>query len=161
MAWVEVRFDVKTFEGFVGNGGDSGIEFLFLGKLVDYGKSIFVLNSCGICPRVVYGDIEVVLLESFDDVNDFGVAHIGTIFLEGEAEHEDVATKYLYAFFEHELDYTVGNICPHAVVHAASGEDNFRIVAVALGALGEIIGVNSDAMTANETRLEGKEIPLR
>ena len=63
-------------------------------------------------------------------------------------------------FLEHVLDDTVGNVCAHAVVHASSGENDLRVVAVALGTLGEIVGVDTDAVATDKSGLEGQEVPL-
>ena len=41
----------------------------------------------------------------------------------------------------------------HAVVDAAAGKDDLRVIAGFLGAVGQIIRVDADAVTADETRL--------
>ena len=156
----EVGGDVEALEFAVGYGGDGGVEFAVVGELVDYFEAIFAANGFGVGPGVVDGDVEVVFLQGFDDVNDFGVANVGAVFFEGEAEHEDVAAEYLDAFFEHEFDDAVGNVGAHAVVHAAAGQDDFGVVAVALGALGEVVGVNANAVAADEAGFEGEEVPF-
>lgn len=135
MVGVEDRGDVHAFESFVGNGGNGGIEFLAGREGVYNFKTVFVLDGGGIGPGVVDCDVEVVLFEGFDDVDYLGVAHVGAVFLEGETEDDDMAAEHLNAFFEHELDYSVGNIGSHTIVHAATCEDNLRVVAIALCAL--------------------------
>lgn len=147
--------DVEAFEFAMGDGGDGGVEFLTGGKFVDYGEAIFALDCGRIGPGVVDCDVEVVFLEGLDDVDDLGVAHVGAVLFECEAEDYDVAVEHLDAFFEHEFDDAVGYISAHAVVHAAAGEDYLRVVTVALGALGEIIGIDTDTVAADESGLEG------
>lgn len=105
-----------------------------------------MLDGSRVYPGVKNGDVEVVFLESLDNVNDLGVAHIGAVLLECETEDYDVAAKNLYALFEHEFDNTIGNVSAHSVINASSGKDNFRIIAVALGALDQIIWVDSDGV---------------
>ena len=127
--------DVEAFEFAMGDGCNSGVEFLTGGKFVDYSETVLALGGGRIGPGVVDSDVEVILFEGLDDVDDLGVAHVGAVFFKGEAEDEDVAVEYLDAFLEHEFDDAVGNVGAHAVVHAATGQDDFGVVAVALGTL--------------------------
>lgn len=147
--------DVEAFEFAVGDGGYGGVEFLTGGELVDDGETIFTFDGCGVGPGIVDGDVEVVFFECFDDVDNLGVAHVGAVLFECKAEDYDVAVEHLDTFFEHEFDDAVGYISAHAVVHAAAGEDYLRVVTVALGALGEIIGIDTDTVATDESGLEG------
>lgn len=160
VAGFEEACDVEAFEFAMSDGCNSGVEFLTDGKFVDYSETILALDGGRVCPGVEDGDVEVILFEGLDDVDDLGVAHVGAVLFESEAEDEDVAVEYLYAFLEHEFDDAVGNVGAHAVVHAASGEDDFGVVAVALGTLGEIVGIDADAVASDESGLEGEEVPL-
>lgn len=152
--------DVEVFEFAVGDGGYGGVEFFAGGKFVDYGEAVLALDGGGVGPGIVDSDVEIIFFESLDDVDDLGVAHVGAILLECEAKDEDVAVEHLNALFKHEFDDAVGYISAHAVVHAASCEDNLGIVAIALGTLGEVIGVDADAVAPDESGLEGKEVPF-
>ena len=152
--------DVEAFELAVSDCCNSCIEFFVSGKFIDYVEAIFALDGGGIGPRVEDCHVEVVFLEGFDDVDDFGVAYVGAVFLEGEAQDEDMTAEHLDAFLEHELDDAVGHVGAHAVVHASAGEDDFGVVAVALGALGEIIGIDTDTVATDESGFEGQEGPL-
>ena len=49
---------------------------------------------------------------------------------------------------------------PHPVVDAAAGEDDFRIVLNLLGPVGQVIGIDPDAVPAHQTGLEIEEVPL-
>lgn len=160
VAGVEDGGDVEAFEFLVGYGGDAGVELVAGGEFVGHAEAVFALYGGGVGPGVVDGYVEVVFLEGFDDVDDFGVAYIGAVFLEGEAQDEDMTAEHLDAFLEHELDDAVGHVGAHAVVHASAGEDDFGVVAVALGALGQVVGVDADAVSADESGLEGQEVPL-
>lgn len=152
--------DVEAFEFAMGDGGDGGVEFLTGGKFVDYSKAVLALDGGRIGPGIVDSDVEIIFFESLDDVDNLGVAHVGAVLFECKAKDEDVAVKYLDAFLEHEFDDAVGNIGTHAVVHAASGEDYLRVVTVALGALCKVIGIDTDAVAADESGLEGEEVPF-
>ena len=41
-----------------------------------------------------------------------------------------------------------------------ASQDNLRVVAEHLGLVSEIVGINTDAMTANQSRAKGQEIPF-
>ena len=49
---------------------------------------------------------------------------------------------------------------PHAVVDAAAGQDDFGMVARLLGAIGQVIGIDADAVAADQTGLKRQEIPF-
>ncbi len=151
--------DVEPFELAVGYGGDDGVELL-VGQFVDDTDAVLPLDDLRDGPGVIDGDVEVVLLERTVDVDDLGVAHVGAILLEGESQDQDVGVEDLDALLEHQLDGLRGDIFAHAVVDAAAGEDDLGVVAVALGALGEVVGVHADAVAADEARAEGEEVPL-
>ena len=155
VAGFEKGCDVEAFEFAMCDGGDGCVEFLTGGKFVDYGEAVLALDGGGVGPGIVDSDVEIIFFESLDDVDDLGVAHVGAVLFECEAEDYDVAVEYLYAFLEHELDDAVGNVGAHTVVHAASGEDYLGIVAIALGTLGEIIGIDTDTVATDESGLEG------
>ena len=152
--------DVNACELTMGDSGDGGVELLIGGKFVHNIKSVLALNCGGISPGVKDGDVEVVFLEGLHDVDYLGVAYVGAVLLESETKDNDVATKYLDALLKHEFNDAVCHIGAHAVVHTASCEDNFGIITITLGALREIVGVYANAVSANQSRLEGKEIPF-
>ena len=63
--------------------GNGCIKLLFR-QFVDYLNAIFVLGNGRISPRIVNGDIGIILLEGTIDVNNLCVAYIRTILLESE-----------------------------------------------------------------------------
>lgn len=144
----------------MGDSGDGGIEFFVGRQLVDHIKAILMLYGCWIRPGVEDGDVEVVFLESLDDIHHLGVAHVGAVLLECEPKDDDVASQDLDTLLEHEFDHTVGDVGTHAVVHTPASKDDLRIVTIALGALSEIVGIHSNAVTTDESGLEWQEIPL-
>ena len=48
----------------------------------------------------------------------------------------------------------------HAVVDAPAGQNDLGMIAGLLGAIGQIIGIDADAVAADESRLERQEIPF-
>ena len=159
MAVFQEGGDVEAFEGAVGDGGDDGVE-LALRQLVDDGDAVLPLDDLRDGPGVIDGDVEVVFFERAVDVDDLGVAYVGAVLLESEAEDQDVGMEDLDAFLEHQFDGLRGDVFAHAVVDAAAGEDDLGVVAVALGALGEVVWVHADAVAADEARAEGEKVPL-
>ena len=154
------RTDIKVFELLVRDCKYGGCEF-FLRKLVCHFDAVFMPYYVRIGPRVVNRDMDVVLLQCLVNVDYFGIAHVRAVFLESESEDEYVRIQNLDAFFQHELDCLVSHILAHSVVHAAACKDDFRVVAVPLGALCKIIRVDTDAMSSDKARFERQEVPLR
>ena len=159
MVFLQQAEDIQTFEFLVSDGSDAGIELL-LGQFVYHFNAVFVFHYGRICPWIVHRDVEIVFFQSLVDVNDLGVAHIGTVLLEGEAKDKDVGIKYLDTLLQHQLDGLGGYILAHAIVHPTASEDNLRVVTVTLGALSQIIRVHADAMATHQTGTEGQEVPL-
>jgi hypothetical protein len=95
-----------------------------------------------------------------DDVDDLGVAQVATVFLEGEAQHVDLGTLDIAAAGNHVLDGLLGNELAHAVVDAAAGQDDLRVVAQHLGLVRQVVGVDTDAVAAHQARFELQEVPL-
>jgi hypothetical protein len=58
------------------------------------------------------------------------------------------------------LDQALGDIGSHAVVDAPTRQDDFRMVSQLLGLGGQMIGIDADAVTANQPRVEFQEVPL-
>lgn len=73
------------------HGSDAGVELLFR-QLIHHLYTVFMLNDSWVSPRIIHCDVKVVLIQGLVDINHLGIAHVGAIFLEGEAENEDVAT---------------------------------------------------------------------
>ena len=93
--------------------------------------------------------------EPLDDVDHPAVAKVGHVFLEGKAEHQHAAGA-----IAEPLVKAVGDPGAHAVVDFAPGKDHPRFVAEFAGAVGEIIGIDPDAVAADEAGLERQEVPL-
>ena len=100
-------------------------------------------------------------LQFADYVDDAGVADVGAIFLEGEAQHDHGLAVHLEALQDHALDGLFGDVLPHAVIDFPARENDLRVIAHGHGLVGEVVGVYSDAMPAHEAGTKGQEIPLR
>ncbi len=62
---------------------------------------------------------------------------------------------------DQQFDEALGDKAAHAVVDAPAGQDHLRVIAGRLGPRGQIIGVDADAMSADEPRRERQKIPFR
>ena len=60
----------------------------------------------------------------------------------------------------HEFDDAAGDVESHAVIDTASGEDDLGVVAYFLSFVGEVVGVDANAVATYESRFEGKEVPF-
>ena len=110
--------EVNVAELVVSNGENYGI-VLLVRKLRLDADTIFVLNSFGVSPRVVYVDVMGVFAKGVIDVHHLSVADIGTVLLERDAEDENLGVLDEDAFLVHTLDNLIGNIVAHAVIQAA------------------------------------------
>ena len=61
---------------------------------------------------------------------------------------------------KHGLDDVAGDEARHAVIDAAPGKDHLRVEADRLRLVGQIIGIDADAVAADEARAIGVEIPF-
>ena len=144
----------------MGDGEDSCVVVVGGGKLGEAVEVIFVEHLFRVGPGVVDVDLCAILLEFVDDVDHPGVADVGAVFLEGDAEDEHFCPFDFVVAGNHEFHHFGGDVLPHIVVEAATCEDNFRVVAVLLGFLGEVVGVNADAVATDKAWFEGEKVPF-
>ena len=88
------------------------------------------------------------------------VADIRAVFLEGETHHQNARPLDGDAALEQRLDQLLGDVGAHAVVEASAGEDELRVVADRLRFVREVVGIDADAVAANEAGTKRQEIPL-
>ena len=106
---------------------------------------------------------EYVHAEGFqfvEDVGDAAVADVGHVFFEGESEDSDAGAHDGDFGVDEHFDEALGDIGAHAVVDAASCEDDLGMVAQFFGLGGEVVGVYADAMSADEPGGEPEEVPF-
>ena len=94
------------------------------------------------------------------NIYDSSVGDAGTVLLEGNAKDEHFCALDFVISGNHELDHFGGNIVPHIVVEAVTCEDNFRMVAILLGFMGEVVRINANAVTPDKTGFKGKKVPF-
>ena len=69
------------------------------------------------------------------EVHNPGIAQIGTVFFEGEAQYQHSARPRRNPTLHHRLDQLARDMGPHAIVQAASRQNDLGIVAGGLGSV--------------------------
>src|SRR5690606_34379493 len=82
------------------------------------------------------------------------------VFLEGQPHDEDVGIHHVCLALGHQLHHRIGNEISHAVIDAAAGEDDFRVITDLLSFVGKVIRIDADAVAAYQTGAERQEIPF-
>ena len=109
--------------------------------------------------RIVHLHRDAERLELAHDVDDLGVADVGHVLLEGQAEHRHASpTSRLLP--KSARMHSRATRCADAVVDAPAGQDDLRMIAGLLGAVRQVIGIDADAVPADEARRERQEVPL-
>lgn len=122
--------------------------------------AVGALRLGGIGPWVGDHRLDAVLLEPLQDVLHLGVAHIRAVLLEGDAEHAHAGIGGREPRPHHLADGGVGNELAHPVVDLAAGEDDLGVVSKLLRLIGEVVGIDADAVAADEARPEAEGVPL-
>ena len=144
----------------VGDGKDCCVVVVAGGERGEAVEVVFVQHFVGVGPGVVDVDLGAILLKFVDDVDHPGVANIGAVLLEGDTEDEHFGPLDFVVAGNHELDHLGGDVFAHIVVEAATCKDDFGVVTVLLGFLGEVVGVNANAVAPDEAGFEGEKVPF-
>ena len=104
--------------------------------------------------RVVDIDLCAIRSELTDNIDNLRVAHIGTIFLECEAEHQNSRITRLNVLVQHELDHTIRDIQRHIVIDLAARQNHLRVIPQSLRFERQVVGIDADTMAANKTGSE-------
>ena len=150
---------VQPLKGLVGYGEDDGIE-LILRHFRSHFDPVFAADGVLVRPGVIDRDVVRVFLEGVVDVHDLGVADVGAVLLEGDAQDEDPRILHQHALLVHALDGLVRHVGAHAVIEPAGVAHDPGEHAVHLRLLDEVIRVHGDAVTAHEAGAELDEVPL-
>lgn len=124
-------------------------------------KVVLLADLFRVGMRVVDVDLAAVVAKLLDDINDARVADVGDVLLEGEAQHQDLRPLDGLACVDEVFHRLLGDVFSHRIVDPAPGEDHLRVVADLLRAKREIVGIDADAVSADEAGLECEKIPLR
>ena len=121
---------------------------------------ILLLSFCRVYPRIIHIHINAIAFKLSDNINHTRIPQIRAILLERQPHNQCPRAFYRYVARDHFADCAADDIAAHTVVNAAPGEDNFGVVADRLSFLRQIVGVNADAVTADEAGPERKEVPF-
>jgi hypothetical protein len=97
-------------------------------------------------------------LQFTDDVDNLRIPDVDDIFLKRQSEH--CYSRGLCAGFQETAQALARNAYPDGVVDTATGENHVGMIARLLRAEGQVIGVDADAVAADEARGEIDEIPF-
>src|SRR5205814_10653878 len=65
------------------------------------------------------------------------------------------------AMLDHQLHRLLRDVTAHAIVDAPAGKDYLRVVADLLRLIGQIVGINANAVATDEAGPKRQEIPFR
>ena len=142
------------------NGQHDGVVLAGV-QIADRRDAVLVLRFGCVDPGVVHVHFGLEVGQLRDDVDHAGVAQIGAVFLEGQAQNEDTRAYRVDAVARHQAHHLSRHVGAHAVVDATTGEDHFRVVADFLRFVGEVIRIDADAVSAHQSGAERQEVPLR
>ncbi|AHC68616.1 hypothetical protein T227_09920 [Pseudomonas aeruginosa LESlike5] len=103
----------------------------------------------GAHPRIKNINLYVVFRQLTDNIDDFGIAEVWTIFLECKPHKQNASTVHVDTTLEHSLDQLRNDIGTHTVIQTAASQDDLWMIANTLGFMSQIIWIDSDAMTAD------------
>ena len=92
--------------------------------------------------------------ELFVDINDLGIASVGAILLKSEAQNGNLGGLDGDIGLDELFHQVLCAVFAHAVIDAAACGDDLAAVAQLGCLIGQVIGVNTDAVTADQTGLE-------
>jgi len=95
-----------------------------------------------------------------DNIHDARIAQIGDVFLKRQAQNRDAGFFDLKVRGDEHLDGFLSDVFSHIVVDPPSRKDHFRTVADAFRFVGQVVGVDADAVPAYEAGAEVEEVPL-
>src|SRR6516164_4952005 len=101
---------------------------------------------------------ESVGAQFVDDVGDLGVSCIGNVFLEGHAKNCNRSGSVLA--LKQAANAFARDALTDAVIDLAPSQDHLRFVTGLLGAISQIIRIDSDAVAADKPRSELVKIPF-
>jgi len=97
-------------------------------------------------------------LQLADDLDHLRIADVDHILLECESQHRNQFRPRAVA--QEAAQALACDARSHGIVDAPSGQDDVGMIARLLRAKGEVIGIDTDAVSAHQTRCKVEEIPF-
>ena len=104
--------------------------------------------------------VDAELGQLFDDVRNLRVAQVGHVLFERQTEDTDLRLLERHVHRGEVLHRLLREERGDVVVDATAGEDDLGQVAELLGLHRQIVRIDADAVTTDETRGELQEVPL-
>ncbi len=123
-------------------------------------KPALALAFVGVGMRVVNIDQRMAGAQFVDYLAHARVAQVRTVLLERRAQHEDAAADDADLLERHQAQDLRRDVRAHALVDAPRCADQLGVDAHFAGLVDQIVGVDADAMPADETGSEIEKIPL-
>ena len=149
----------ERLELAVGHGDDYGLVGAGL-RGRDRDDAIFAVGRLGVDPGVMDVHLDAIALQFLDYVDDPGVAQVGAVFLEGEAEQQYAGAVNRDIVQGHQSRDLVGDVFAHVVVDAPAGQDHLGVEPDFLGLVGQVVRVNANAVATHQSGPERQEVPL-
>src|ERR1051325_1105808 len=121
-----------------------------------------VLVACfrGRRDRVVHINVDTVALQLADHVDYARISQIRYVLLERQSEHVDLRALDLAAAGDHLFYRLLGDVLAHVVVDAPAGEDDLRVIADHFRLVRQVIRIDADAVSADQTGTKREKVPF-
>src|SRR5665811_726481 len=121
--------------------------------------AVFAARMGGVGHRIVHLHGDAGRRQFAHDVDDFRIANIRHVFLEGETENGHALGPPAAVF--NKAQAFARDFLSNRIVDAPAGENDLWIETGFLRAVGQIVRVDANAVAADQPGCEGKEIPFR
>src|SRR5690625_460824 len=119
---------------------------------------LLCLSHVNVWIKYVYR--RVVTFELLDNIHNTCIAEVGTVFLECEPKYQDPSINWVEPALQHEPDCLVGDIGPHSIICAPSGQYHVRMMANLLRLIGQVIRIYANAVSAYQPWPEREKVPF-
>src|SRR5690606_37287041 len=121
---------------------------------------VFVAGLFGVDPGVVDVHVDVVFAQLVHDVHHPRIAQVGAVFLEGQAHEQHARALHVDALLGHALHQLRHHVAAHGVVQAAARQDDLGVIANGLRLVGQVVGIDANAVPAHQAGTERQEVQL-
>ena len=146
-------------EFFVSHSDDEGVH-LFHRASVREGDAVQTVRLVCISGLVHDHRLNAVFPKLVHDVDDLGISGIRAVLLEGKAQDRNSGGFDRNIGLDQVFHHVLCHIFSHVVVDPAAGENDLAVIAHHFRAVGQVIGIHADTVSAHQTGEEFQEIPL-
>src|SRR5208337_4711408 len=123
-------------------------------------EAIFMIGLFRISPGVEDIDLGVALFKGSNHIDNLGVTKIGAVLFEGQPHDQHTASHNRKTTLHHKPGHAVCNMRTHTIVNASARENDLRVIANLLSTMRQIVGVNPDAVSADQAWNEVEKVPF-